>query len=348
MAGVVDIDAFISYMDAGRPVIDVRSPSEYMHAHIPGAVSIPLFDDDERASVGTIYTKQSKVKAVQKGLEFVGPKLKRFSDTALSLGSKDLLVYCWRGGMRSGAMSWLFEMLDLKCVRLEGGYKSYRSHVLDSFRKEYKLIVVGGCTGSGKTDLLSELACRGEQVIDLEALACHKGSAFGSMGEDPQPSSEYFEHLIFDTLRKFDRNRAVWIEDESANVGRVFVPRDLFLQMRCAPMLIMNTSYQARLARIMRVYAAFPPDQIAPYILKIEKRMGPDRCKRAYEACLAGDVTQAAVLCLEYYDKSYRSQLEGRRRECREYVEEECREMDVRDFTDRIIDLKNKFYRDVE
>ena len=203
-----------------------------MYASIPGAVSIPLFDDDERAQVGTIYKKQSKVKAVQKGLEFVGPKMKDFSKRALALDSQQLIVHCWRGGMRSGAMSWLFEMLGLTCYRLEGGYKAYRNYVLDFFSQPIRFVVLGGRTGAGKTDILKQLEAMGEQVLDLEGLANHKGSAFGSLGESAQPTSEMFDHLIFNVLRRFDKDRVVWVENESINIGKVFIPQPLWKNYR--------------------------------------------------------------------------------------------------------------------
>ncbi len=342
MAETLDIKDWLARLDTGLPVVDVRSPSEYAHAHIPGAVSIPLFDDAERADVGTIYTKVGKTQAVQRGLEYVGPKLRRFTEEALALGSGELLVYCWRGGMRSGAMSWLFGTVGLKCFKLDGGYKAYRNHVLDSFACKYDFVVLGGCTGSGKTDVLKELAGRGYQVLDLEGLANHKGSAFGSMGEAPQPSNEMFEHLVFDTLRRFDPAKPVFVEDESSNIGRVFVPRAVFAQIRTGRLVEMDTDYGVRLDRIMKVYAAIPPQEIAPYILKIEKRMGRERCKQAYEACMAGDVTQAAEMCLAYYDKMYRSQLETRRKEASAYELIKCTEADVTGTASEIIKLTDK------
>lgn len=305
MAQEIDITTMLEMMEEGTPVIDVRSPSEFMYASIPGAVSIPLFDDDERAQVGTIYKKQSKVKAVQKGLEFVGPKMKDFSKRALALDSQQLIVHCWRGGMRSGAMSWLFEMLGLTCYRLEGGYKAYRNYVLDFFSRPIRFVVLGGRTGAGKTDILKQLEAMGEQVLDLEGLANHKGSAFGSLGESAQPTSEMFDHLIFDVLRRFDKDRVVWVENESINIGKVFIPQPLWKQISQAPIVVVDTEYEVRLARIMRVYASFPTELLCEMIKKIQKRMGYDNAQKAYEACLNGDKQLAARMCLVYYDKLY-------------------------------------------
>ena len=337
MAQDIDINTLLEMMDGGTPVIDVRSPSEFLKASVPGAVSIPLFDDDERAVIGTIYTKQSKVKAVQKGLEFVGPKMKDFSKRALALGSQNLIVHCWRGGMRSGSMSWLFEMLGLNCFRVTGGYKAYRNYVLDFFARPLKLVVLGGMTGSGKTEILARLREMGEQVLDLEGLANHKGSAFGSVGEDHQPTSEMFEHLIFNVLRKFDPNRTIWVEDESINIGRVFIPQPLWRQMTQAPIVVVDTDFQTRLARIMRVYACYPKEILADMILKIKKRMGYDKAQKAYENCMEGRVDEAARMCLEYYDRLYTKGLE--KAKYRSSVTITCHTEDVTDIAEKIVSL---------
>ena len=189
MAKVLSADEFIKRAES-TPLLDVRSPGEYAHAHIPGALSLPLFSDDERAKVGTLYKNQGKVASVQKGLEFVGPKLKGFTKFALKLGSEELLMHCWRGGMRSSSMAWLMESVGLRVLLLDGGYKAYRKMVLESFESPMKIILLGGYTGSGKTELLLQLNEAGEQIVDLEGLANHKGSAFGALGQPDQPSTE--------------------------------------------------------------------------------------------------------------------------------------------------------------
>ncbi len=312
MAEYLSVEEFIKKGDCGVPIVDVRSESEYAHAHIPNALSLPLFDDQQRACVGTIYKKQGRVQAIQKGLEFVGPKLKMFSKYALDLNSDTLLIHCWRGGMRSSSMAWLFETLGLKCYLLDGGYKSYRNFVLDSFKNKYKLLVLGGCTGSGKTDILSSLSNAGEQIIDLEGLANHKGSAFGAIGQEEQPSSEMFEHLVFDKLRTMDVERTLWVEDESMNVGRVFVPKSFWDQMSLSPLIKIDTPSDIRLKRILRDYACFDPDLLIQSIKKIEKRIGFDRASKAIDACKCGDIKGGASICLEYYDKLYNGSLDKR------------------------------------
>ena len=294
------------------PVIDVRSPGEYGHAHIPGALNLPLFSDDERAEVGTLYKNRGKTESVRRGLEITGPKLSAFTDFALALKSKELLIHCWRGGMRSSSMAWLFETIDIECFTLIGGYKNYRNHILNSFGDPLKIVLIGGYTGSGKTEVLHLLREYGEQVIDLEGLANHKGSAFGSIGQNPQPSSEYFENLIGSYLSAFDKRRRIWIEDESRNVGKNLIPTLFWEQMRIAPLIRLDIPFDVRLSRLMRDYGSHSSEALIASIQKIEKRIGFDKCKMAVEACSAGNIAEAAAICLQYYDKAYEKQLSER------------------------------------
>ena len=291
------------------PVIDVRSPAEFAQGHIPGANNLPLFDNDERAEVGTLYTQKGRIPAVQRGLEMTGPKLRHFTDCALHFKSSELLLYCWRGGMRSAAMAWLFETVGINCFTLEGGYKSFRNHVLASFSQPLNLVLLGGFTGGGKTEILHALQSSGAQILDLEHLARHKGSAFGGIGQEPQPSTEHFENLIFSQIAKIDPSKTVWIEDESKNVGKCAVPDHFWEQMRHAPLVYIDTSRPERILRLMREYAHFDANLLGAAIKKIEKRLGFDRCKEAYEACISGNRQRALEICLDYYDKAYANQL---------------------------------------
>lgn len=311
MAKVLSAEEFIKRAEA-IPLLDVRSPGEYAQAHIPGALSLPLFNDEERAKVGTLYKQQGKIVSVQKGLEIVGPKLKGFTKYALKLDSPEILIHCWRGGMRSSSMAWLMETVGLKVILLEGGYKAYRRLVLDSFERPFKIILLGGYTGSGKTEILQQLREAGEQIIDLEGLANHKGSAFGALGQPEQPSTEQFENFLYKQIGELDLNRHIWVEDESRNVGKVFLPQAFWERMRNSPLVRIDTPYEIRLARLMRDYACFDIDGLAASIKKIEKRLGFDKCKRALDACNSGDRELAARICLDYYDAAYGSQLDTR------------------------------------
>lgn len=311
MPTIINTEEFLGRAKS-LPIIDVRSPGEYDKAHIPGAFNLPLFNDEERAVVGTYYKQRGRVPAVQKGLEFVGPKLKEFTKFVLKLDSPEVLVHCWRGGMRSSAMAWLLETVDIKCTLLRGGYKAYRNFVLDSLAKDYRFILLGGCTGSGKTELIDLLIKAGEQAIDLEGLANHKGSAFGAIGQEPQPSSEYFENKLSEELLKLDPTKPIWLEDESRNIGKVNIPQAFWDNMRTSPLVVVDIPHEVRLERLLRDYAVFPAEKLAESIKKIEKRLGYDKCKFALDACLAGDTRTAASICLEYYDKAYNNQLETR------------------------------------
>ena len=190
------------------PVLDVRSPGEYRHAHIPGAYSLPLFSDEERKVVGTTYKQQSREASIKIGLDYFGPKMRKMvEEVELLIRSREsgqmvndsrlVLVHCWRGGMRSGAVSWLLDLYGFKVYTLIGGYKKYRNYVLDTFRLPLQFNILGGYTGSGKTELLKTLKEKGESVIDLEDIAKHKGSAFGNIDMPEQPTQEMFENILY-------------------------------------------------------------------------------------------------------------------------------------------------------
>ncbi len=308
MPNILDVNSFLERAKA-LPIIDVRSPAEYEHAHIPGAFNLPLFNNEERAVVGTYYKQRGRVPAVQKGLEFVGPKLKEFTKFAQNLNSQEVLVHCWRGGMRSSAMAWLFETIDLKCYLLKGGYKAYRNYVLDTFADNYRILLLGGPTGAGKTEILQKLKEAGEQVIDLEGLANHKGSAFGALGQISQPTNENFENILSAQLSAVDKTKILWLEDESRNIGKVPLPQMLWNQMRNSPLIMINTGYETRLERLIRDYTNFPKEEILASVMKLEKRLGFDNCKFALEMCNNDNLSGAAKICLDYYDKAYMYQL---------------------------------------
>lgn len=293
-------------------MVDVRAPAEFAQGHIPGAVNLPLFDDGERAQVGTLYVQKGRSAAVQRGLEIVGPKLRTFTDFALHLKAPELCLYCWRGGMRSASMAWLLETVGISCFTLEHGYKAFRNYVRESFNRPRTITLLGGLTGSGKTEILQALHRAGEQTLDLEALANHKGSAFGGIGQAPQPSTEQFENLIFTQITPMNPARPLWVEDESRNVGKCAIPLPLWEQMCRSPLVCIHTPRPQRVLRLMREYAHFDIQALCAAILKIEKRLGFDRCKQACTACLSNDLQTALEICLDYYDKAYANQLSER------------------------------------
>jgi tRNA 2-selenouridine synthase len=306
MAETVQIEQFLS-LSATYQVIDVRSPSEFIQGHIPGALNIPLFSDQERKVVGTAYKQINKEAAMYLGLDYAGKKLVTLAkDGEKKAGkSKTLLVHCWRGGMRSKSMVWLFETMGISCYLLEGGYKSYRNYVRIEFDKPLNIIVLGGRTGSGKTDILLHIQKTGEQVIDLEGLAHHKGSAFGALGENPQPTTEQFENNLCQKISRLERDRPTWIEDESRNVGKCVLPGELYSKMRESRMLFLDISRELRATHLVSHYAGYEKEELNECIIRISKRLGGDSTKEALDSVEQKDFYKTAMITLHYYDKAY-------------------------------------------
>lgn len=300
-----DIREFLTCARA-NPVIDVRSPAEYEYGRIPGAHSMPLFDNEERAQVGTLYKQQGRKAAIKKGLELVGPRMRQMVEFAEGLPCKDtLLVHCWRGGMRSESVAWLLGTYGLPVATLNGGYKSFRSYVLSYFELPLKLIVLAGPTGSGKTELLQALERHGQQVLNLEGLANHKGSVFGELGQQPQPSSEHFQNLTFWKLKDFDLSRPIWLEDESIGIGRVMIPEALWKQMGRAPRLYFEMQKEIRIKRLVEEYGSFPNETLRTKILQLHKKLGGQHVNSILENLNKGYLEAVASQLLVYYDKAY-------------------------------------------
>lgn len=295
-----------------RVVLDVRSPGEFAQGHIPGAISFPLFNDEERAQVGTVYKQQGKEEAMLLGLKIVGPKMEKFVRDARKLAPhRHLAVHCWRGGQRSGSMAWLFRQSGFDVATLQGGYKNYRRHILEAFEQtSLKMIVIGGQTGTGKTKILRELHRLGEQIIDLEALAHHKGSAFGAIGELPQPTVEQFENDLFEAMQHLDAKRRVWLENESRSIGRVFVPDGFWRHFKTSPLFNIEVPFECRIKNLVDDYTGFSVAELEDAFCRIERKLGGQHLKTALEALRTGDYATAAGVALRYYDKTYRFGLE--------------------------------------
>ncbi len=287
-------------------VVDVRSPSEFEAGHVTGAISIPLFADDERAIVGTIYKQQGKKDAIEKGLEIVGPKMAALAKKAEDVAADGKLgVYCWRGGMRSNRMAWLFEQVGLECTVLQGGYKAYRNTVLNGFSGLRNLIVIDGPTGSGKTDVLHGLREAGEQVLDLEGLANHKGSAFGNIGLPQQPSSQQFQNDLFHELKQLDPEKRIWIEREGMTIGRVYLPQPLWKNMTTATCVAIDVPMELRIQRLVDDYGAASKEDLETAISKLQQKLGGQHMKAALELLAEDRLAEVAELLLVYYDKQY-------------------------------------------
>ncbi len=293
------------------PVLDVRSPGEYAHAHIPGARSLPLFTDVERSQVGTTYKQQSRELAIKIGLDHFGPKMRLIVEEAESLKSPTLLVHCWRGGMRSGAVAWLLDVYGFSVLTLRGGYKTYRNYIVESFRKPLDINIVGGYTGSSKTEILKKLQRLGESVINLEELANHKGSAFGQINQPTQPSQEMFENLLGSAIRKVGSGPC-WLEDESWRIGSVLIPQPFYDQMRHAPCYFLDIPFESRLQYILGDYGKASKEELINGVLKIQKRLGGLETKTAISFLVENNVEEAFRILLKYYDKFYLKGLSSR------------------------------------
>ncbi|NOY37043.1 MAG: tRNA 2-selenouridine(34) synthase MnmH [Chlorobi bacterium] len=315
MKQIVPVLRFLD-LASSNPVVDVRSPSEYNRGHIPRAVNIPLFSDEERNRIGILYKQTGKQEAFDEGLRITGPKMAGFLKKARELlsGREALLLYCWRGGQRSNSLGWLFDSAGMNTYVLEGGYKAFRRFARESFSKPANIIVLGGMTGSGKTLLLHALSQRGEQVIDLESLARHRGSVFGGWSDKPQPTTEHFENLLFDQWWKLDKTKRIWLEDESKPIGRIFIPDELFVPMKQSPLVEIEVPQDIRIRNLVEEYSLEDIGVLARNVLKLEKRLGGKITRESIEAIERGHYEKAAGLLLYYYDKAYRLSMGKNRR----------------------------------
>ena len=316
-----ELEKFISFKG---PLIDVRSPSEYYKGHLPNSINIPLFDNDERSIIGTIYKKEGRKKAVIEGLKFFEKKMELLLDNLfMSIDSyKDISennneelfirIYCSRGGMRSQSIAWLLEKFKFNLITLKGGYKIYRRWVLDSFAKKLNIIVIGGKTGTGKTRLLSLLEKYKYQTIDLEGFACHRGSSFGGLGMKEQPSNEQFENIIAEKLNSFKCSNNIFVEAESANIGKCKIPHEFFNQMKNSRRIEILRSESNRLEELIDTYSVFKKEDLQESVLRIKKRLGPQRTKTALESINNEKWDLVCKSVLDYYDKCYEFEKVGK------------------------------------
>jgi tRNA 2-selenouridine synthase len=299
------------------PVLDVRSPSEYIHAHIPGAISFPLFSDEERKVVGTTYKQNSREAAIKIGLDLFGPKMRpmverveALTETQLNSSEKPatrtVLVHCWRGGMRSGAVAWLLDLYGFNVYTLVGGYKKFRNWVIETYSQQRELKILGGFTGSGKTYVLQELKKMGQKAIDLEGIACHKGSAFGHIGQPPQPTQEMFENLLSVQLQQLSYDEyPIWMEDESQRIGHLNIPNQFWMYMRTSKVTFLDIPFEERLQHLVKEYGELDAERLAHAIERIQKRLGPLETKTSLQLLKDGDFYGCFAILLKYYDKGY-------------------------------------------
>ena len=308
----LEVHSFLE-QSAGKCVVDVRSPHEFQAGHVPYATNIPLFLDHERAYIGTIYHKLGSRAAINAGFKITQNKLASLANQLLDCSNgKELFLYCWRGGMRSRSMAWLVAQYGVKTYLLYDGYKSFRRYVLDTLNQDFSLVILSGFTGTGKTDLLNDLAVIQEPVIDLEKLANHKGSAFGNLYSEPQPSQEYFENLLAYTIKNQLDRKYFWVEDESRTIGKVVIPKSFWDSMRQAPVVQVNASLEVRIQNLIHTYGNVGPEILIAAFQKIQKKLGPLASQKAIQAIQNQDITQACQIALHYYDKTYATGLKHR------------------------------------
>jgi tRNA 2-selenouridine synthase len=302
----VSISDFLHNPDA--PLLaDVRTPAEFAHGHIPGAFNLPIFSNEERVLVGTTYKQVGREAAILLGFDLTGPKWSGFIKQALEKApSKKIALHCWRGGMRSGAMAWALDLYGFEVCLVQGGYKSYRNWVLKQFEKQFTLQVLGGMTGSGKTKILQELKAVGQQVIDLEDIAQHQGSSYGTMNKMVQPTQEQFENNLGNQLCTLDPQKTTWIEDESSSIGKCILPRPLWNRMLAANLLDLTVPLEHRVALLVKEYGSLDKTFLIECTERIKKRLGPEQTKHAVVAINENRMEDFIRLALGYYDKTYR------------------------------------------
>lgn len=319
--------------------LDVRTPAEFANGHVPGAISFPLFTNEERHEVGLCYKQQGKDMAVKLGLKRVGPKLSEFVNHAEKITpNKHVNMYCWRGGMRSASMAWLLRMAGFEVNVLKGGYKHWRNDKLSTLQGPLPLINIGGMTGVGKTPLIEALASAGEQVLNLESMANHRGSAFGQLGE--QPTTEQFENMLGLHLQQLDHQRWIWTEDESRSIGRVYLNTQFFQSLRGATFVFIEKSVEKRLDYLCALYGQTEATELIAAFERLRKRMGGQFVNEAIAHLNQGDLRTASALALKYYDNAYQHSLKLRKPKIDFRLD--LSEMDYSQAAQKLIEWKNQ------
>jgi tRNA 2-selenouridine synthase len=310
----ISLEKALALRDKGALLVDARTPAEYAEATIPGAVNVPIFDDEERARVGTLYKRLGKGAAKRLAVELVAPKIPAMVaqvEAALAGRRPPVVVFCWRGGMRSRALTTFLDLAGIPARQLVGGHKAFRSHVREFFeRGEWgRLLVLRGLTGVGKTRLLLRLRAEGYPVLDLEGLASHRGSAFGALGLAPQPSQKSFEAHLWDELRRIPPGDYALAEGESKHIGRLVLPPQVYEALQVETTLWVNAPLDYRTRIILDDYPAL--DRLRASFVRplkaLRPRLGGETVDRLLGLLERGEwAALVRDLMVLYYDPLYR------------------------------------------
>ena len=310
---VLPFEEVLPLLDEFDTIIDARSEDEFAEDHIPGAINCPVLDNQQRAHVGTLYKQVGAFEAKKAGAALVARNIATHIDAMFADKPRDWkpLVYCWRGGNRSGSMAHILAKIGWPVIQLDGGYKEYRRHVnaaLAELPAKFSYRVIGGPTGSGKSELLRTLAQEGAQVLDLEQLASHRGSVLGNIPAEPQPTQKAFESSIWQALRHFDPAQPVFVESESKKVGNLRVPDALMDRMRASPCIALTLSIPDRVALLMREYDHFvvDPDMLNRQLDCLLPLHGREKLGHWHAMAANGAMPQLVEeLLAQHYDPAY-------------------------------------------
>jgi len=292
---------------------------------MPNSINIPIFNNEERSVVGKKYKISGREIAVREGFKIIENKIdkllkefilikKEFLISTIDNYSNDnnIKIYCARGGMRSQSMLWLLEKFNYPCITLNGGYKTYRNWVLNRFKDKQKIIVIGGKTGTRKTKILNKLKSLDYQILDFESLANHRGSSFGGLGMKEQPTNEQYENLIAENLHKMNKDNFIFVEAESPNIGKNRIPNELFKQMNNSKRIEIIRSESIRIKELINTYSKYQKNDLKESVLKISKRLGPQRTKSAIVSIDNEDWENVCKSVLDYYDRCYEHELKDK------------------------------------
>ncbi|ATW24223.1 tRNA 2-selenouridine(34) synthase MnmH [Candidatus Formimonas warabiya] len=308
---ITDLD-FDDSLKMPRPLyIDVRSEREYQEDHIPHSLNIPVFNDEERIQVGLIYKNEGPEKARKAGLNIVAPKLPQLVKTIeeAALG-KQLILYCWRGGLRSYSLATILDLMNIRVFRLKGGYKRYRQWINNYFQQErfsFEVIVIHGLTGTGKTGVIQKLAHLGAGAVDLEALANNRGSVFGNVGLEEQPSQKLFESRLWDELHKNQEKKFIIVECESKRIGKITIPLSLFRGMREGRHILLFDTIDNRVKRIISEYHVDRyGKELIEALTRLKSRLGNETVASLSQMIEKENYASAVErLLIDYYDPLY-------------------------------------------